>query len=353
MSKKICLQCQVVFKPRYKEQKYCSYDCYWSKDRTTITCQQCGKTVTVRNSQGHKNFCSKECLKSAYKKQTATLPITLICQNCHKSFQVKYSQRSKKYCSRECYWDFGRTTLTCAGCKKPFTADKSRLDNGSKRHFCSKRCAYDHHEKPSNPIKSTCTYCGKPLTRARGDSNTKAKNHFCNLECDHAWRKNGGNPSGDDHPEYNSVEIPCANCGSLILRQPYRLKDYNNQFCSRACNGEWRSKNIAGPDHPRWRGGDLIGYRGPNWQRQSAKARRRDGFRCRRCGKTQDENGRKLDVHHLRSFRSFNYIPGENETYREANRLSNLVSLCKSCHQVAERMPLAEVLACLTPTQAS
>jgi DEAD/DEAH box helicase domain-containing protein len=38
----------------------------------------------------------------------------------------------------------------------------------------------------------------------------------------------------------------------------------------------------------------------------------------------------------MRPFRDFGYVPGENDYYRPANRLENLVTLCPSCHQRAE-----------------
>jgi DEAD/DEAH box helicase domain-containing protein len=41
-------------------------------------------------------------------------------------------------------------------------------------------------------------------------------------------------------------------------------------------------------------------------------------------------------VHHIRPFREFNYIPGQNENYQEANQLDNLITLCPSCHRQAE-----------------
>jgi DEAD/DEAH box helicase domain-containing protein len=41
-------------------------------------------------------------------------------------------------------------------------------------------------------------------------------------------------------------------------------------------------------------------------------------------------------MHHIRPFREFGYVPGQNDHYRQANRLENLVTLCPSCHRRAE-----------------
>jgi len=64
--------------------------------------------------------------------------------------------------------------------------------------------------------------------------------------------------------------------------------------------------------------------RGPNWQRQADAARKRDKYTCRDCGRVQYQP--RLDVHHLIPYRSF------NGDYKVANRLSNLISVCRICH---------------------
>ncbi len=74
---------------------------------------------------------------------------------------------------------------------------------------------------------------------------------------------------------------------------------------------------------------------GPDWARASEAARRRDGGRCRQCGAPERE-GRKHHVHHLRPFRDFGYVPGENRNDLLANSLDNLITLCPACHHRAE-----------------
>jgi DEAD/DEAH box helicase domain-containing protein len=74
---------------------------------------------------------------------------------------------------------------------------------------------------------------------------------------------------------------------------------------------------------------------GPNWAVQRDRARARDGYRCTHCGASEQPD-QQHDVHHIRPFREFGYIAGQNEAYIEANNLDNLVSLCRSCHRAVE-----------------
>ena len=75
---------------------------------------------------------------------------------------------------------------------------------------------------------------------------------------------------------------------------------------------------------------------GPNWRAQRRKALERDGYRCRTCGANGGADGISLHVHHIRPFRDYQYTPGVNENYLQANQVDNLVSLCPSCHRRAE-----------------
>ncbi len=83
-----------------------------------------------------------------------------------------------------------------------------------------------------------------------------------------------------------------------------------------------------------WRSDPIEDY-GPNWEAQRGRARARDGHRCTVC-KAPELPGRQHDVHHVVPFRTFDYVPGKNEAYLEANRLENLVTLCRPCHRRAE-----------------
>lgn len=66
---------------------------------------------------------------------------------------------------------------------------------------------------------------------------------------------------------------------------------------------------------------------GPNWDVQRARARARDGYRCTVCD--LPEQGQAHQVHHKIPFRAFS-------SWREANELHNLVTVCPACHRRVE-----------------
>lgn len=82
---------------------------------------------------------------------------------------------------------------------------------------------------------------------------------------------------------------------------------------------------FAGENHNRWKGGDRK-YRGAHWYRAQEERRKFDGYKCQDCGKHQASQNRKLDVHHIIDFKDGG-----------GNDLSNLITLCRSCHNKRRR----------------
>jgi endogenous inhibitor of DNA gyrase (YacG/DUF329 family) len=131
-------------------------------------------------------------------------------------------------------------------------------------------------------------------------------------------------PYRNNHAPRTGITKNCETCEKPFYVKPYKIE--KAKFCSEKC------RTIAfvpkcGPNNPQWKGGRDKNYYGPNWHSQRRIARDRDNHACQQCGKTERDNGRKLDVHHIRDFREF----GLNR-YEEANQISNLISLCRNCH---------------------
>ncbi|MEM7034150.1 MAG: Zn-binding domain-containing protein, partial [Chloroflexota bacterium] len=76
------------------------------------------------------------------------------------------------------------------------------------------------------------------------------------------------------------------------------------------------------------------------WQERRNATRERDKFRCRSCNAPERPN-RQHDVHHIRPLREFLLEAKQNNVaadvvYPLAHSLTNLITLCPSCHRRAE-----------------
>ena len=83
-------------------------------------------------------------------------------------------------------------------------------------------------------------------------------------------------------------------------------------------------RRLSGDRHPQYRYQPLPSLPA-DWEERAERIRARDGYRCQNCGKTQQENGRKLSVDHILPRRWFTHPS-------EADDSSNLISRCISCH---------------------
>lgn len=227
--------------------------------------------------------------------------------------------------------------VPCAHCGAELKHPPSDF-KGHKHHFCNLACkgAYlsrhvagkNHHQWTS--IDIPCAVCGKIVQRR--PSQMKSRAHvFCNRACYCTYQSI--HKTGSNNHNWGGVAVPCDYCGTMISHPPSQANANKHQFCNKTCHGAYLALHTVGNAHHLWKGG-RIDYYGPNWRMQKRAARKRDKYTCQACGKKPKK--RALDVHHIKPFRSFGYKPGINETYLQANDLTNLISLCNKCHMQAE-----------------
>lgn len=223
-------------------------------------------------------------------------------------------------------WNGGGVEKSCEGCGETFTAVPANAD---RRRFCS----YDCTNKWKSEEYRERDF-GSRLPVLRGEENPNF----------------GADLSGPNNPRWKEYpEITCEICGEIFRVRPAR--EDAARFCSRSCQNEWMSRNFGrlgmgdhlpvmrGEENPRWKGG-YEPYYGPNWYTQRERALARDEFSCRICGKTEEEIGRSPDVHHIQRFGDF--AEGSSPIYEQANRLSNLVTLCPKHHRKLEGLSVDE-----------
>lgn len=96
-----------------------------------------------------------------------------------------------------------------------------------------------------------------------------------------------------------------------------------NEFAKIFVRGLYK---LAGLDSPYSR----SAY-GANWTKQRQKCLDRDGHQCRVCGTSEHEIGRAPAVHHIKPRIEF-----EESDWMTYNSLTNLITLCHSCHGTLE-----------------
>lgn len=229
----------------------------------TKPCEQCGESIPIVSAWGTRRFCGVACRNRALAMS-----------------RRRYQKRDCPVCHR-------------------------RMDGA--RLTCSAACGYRFRKLRARKQK-TCPICQSTFWPVKHGA---LWSKYCSKACYTAKQSE----------RLAMVAVSCAYCARTFRRTRAAVKRVDNAFCNKVC----ASKFLSGENHPHWRGGHDPN-RGPAWLKIAASIRERDNFTCRRCGRTQAENGQKLDVDHIVPWRQFKGRPDV------ANDPRNLVSLCKRCH---------------------
>lgn len=136
-----------------------------------------------------------------------------------------------------------------------------------------------------------CEQCQQPFSKRYPSRTAVAR--FCSRSCRTKWLYS---------PENGQVRL-CDECGANFMS-----KRIDHVFCSHRCNSRVSHRNTR---------------TGGNWD----EVLKRDGHKCRLCDRTTS-----LVVHHLDGTGESSVESGNNHD------LSNLVTVCRPCHQKIHRM---------------
>lgn len=269
------------------------------------------------------------------------------CVICNSQFKIK-KHKANKFCGVVCYrisqknGDYIGTRIKpkgkCSECGKDVYkgASKNRSGSDCEKIFCDRSCYDLHRSKIKENSFGNCACCGEKL-------GFKDHHHYKTKYC--------GKSCKDEHKK--SKDRHCISCGVWFSSLKWNstigrlVADNFRKTCSDKCfsdsikNNQDRkdkiSKAFVGSNHPNWQGGSSYGnrgFRGISWRKVRLEAIQRDNFKCVHCGIGRDEHFKKygcdFNVNHIKPFFQF----GGNTTL--ANKLSNLETLCKSCHTKAD-----------------
>jgi 5-methylcytosine-specific restriction endonuclease McrA len=258
-----------------------------------------------------------------------------VCPQCGKEFWYypsAYRNKPKTHCSKQCWSAAAWLHKVCSICGKEFTCRQCEPTE-----HCSRACARRARAE-NRRVSFACAQCGQQVTRGLSNYQGKGQSvHVCSTACWGAWLKQ--HPQQHITARRTRLDRTCRVCGIHfhILPSEAIIKGYGS-CCGRKCADIWRKMHPGpnkppvryGPQNGNWKGG-YKKYYGPSWKVARSTARKRDNYACQHCGKTEIGLGRELDVHHIRPFREFGL-----SHHREANQISNLVSLCDHCHKAVE-----------------
>ena len=241
--------------------------------------------------------------------------ITKVCEQCEGEFEVHpYRKNKSRFCSRECKdkghskdmrgengpaWKGGKIIKTCEQCGGEFKVKKSEKDRS---RFCSKECfgewqseniRGENHPLWKPRVAMICEQCGGEY---EAETRRSDASRFCSRECKGKWQAE--NIRGENSPTWKDKSIKvCEQCGEEFKVVPSKG---GQQFCSRECTDKWRSKTLCGENSPLWKGGISFEPYCPKFNEAFKESiREKFGRVCFLCPTTEDENGRKLDVHHV------------------------------------------------------
>ena len=224
----------------------------------------------------------------------------------------------------------GGAKTVCDYCSEEYQVKKNRVEDS---RFCSQECRNKWQSEEltgeSNPsfkekVDVECKFCSKNMELPPSIAKDRT---FCSMKC--KAKHQSENWTKEDHPNWSGglATVECKNCGEEYEEKKCRVE--RTSYCSKECLDEHRRETdiVRGENNHRWKGG-YPGYYGANWQRQRKKALDRDDYTCQVCGSKDN-----LHVHHVHKILDF-------ENPEDANYLLNLVTLCATCHNEWEGIPL-------------
>jgi len=190
-----------------------------------------------------------------------------ICEQCGKEYRIKPSHANgSRFCSRECKDKWQKTNLR--GKNNPNYKLKAKI---------------------------VCRQCGEEFEVCPSRKNVR---RLCSKKCYSKWQHE--NTRGDNSPSWGGGTIvkTCEQCGEEF--EVKRYAEGRSRFCSIECKSRWQKTNLRGKNACNWKGGiSFEPYCHKFNDAFKESIREKFGRVCFLCPTTEEENGRKLSVHHV------------------------------------------------------
>lgn len=190
------------------------------------------------------------------------------------------------------------------------------MDRGQHK-YCSQTCAKEEKKEKNREkwIEKECKNCGK-IFKIYKSKVKRGDGKYCCASCAQKGLK------------VKKVKHICKECGKSFMIRPSDTKRGRGKYCSKKCKHKAHSKEMKGNKTHLWKGG-ITSYKYCEKFNNDFKTRCRafwtdklGEYKCPICGKTHEEEGRHLSVHHI----NYNKENGCN------NHKGLFIPTCNSCH---------------------
>ena len=272
------------------------------------------------------------------------------CQVCGVQFPSK--TKDNKFCSVDCYRVHQKTPeykakitkarakhrTPCTNCGKEVIGIKTIKRNGERadHKFCNRECYNEYRTNLQQEVIGQCQNCGKDMLFA---THKNRDTKFCCWDCRTEYKRPKPTNCVNCDVWFTAIKVHKKKDGGVRLSGSSSAKTcsdkcLNEFYRTNEARKEKISKAFTGSNHPNWQGGShKMDKRGAGWQRLRKQVMKRDNYKCCHCGIDRDQQferyGRDFSINHIIPFhQSGNTI--------KANKLSNLETLCDSCHTKAD-----------------
>ena len=185
--------------------------------------------------------------------------VVLTCQECGKKFEVRaYRKDSAKFCSRSCKGNWMSKNIAGENhpmYKKPIKeVTRKKLIESHKgkkqsKETIEKRASLmrreNHPAWKGGNIVIKCQECGKEFETKKCWAETQK---FCSRACNGIWRSKHNIGENSSPWEGGKIKKQCAECGRDI--EIPKSQNLKLNYCSKHCYSVWMSKNLVGKAHP-------------------------------------------------------------------------------------------------------
>lgn len=230
--------------------------------------------------------------------------------NGYRSSELSYGSKKKVFavCDKcgigrwVCFFQYHDLCHACAVRKSPSEETKKKLRDskrGVKNPMFGKKHSAETRKKLSvlrtgtkhtEETKQKMRENGVGMLGRRHSAESRRKNS----------ESHKGKLAGERNPNWKGGNILkiCKQCGKEYDVKPSRVVISN--FCSNECLAKWQSMNQRGENAPNWMGGISFEPYCPKFSKKFRESvREKHGRVCFLCPTTEEENGRKLSVHHV------------------------------------------------------